>query len=218
MSKTIYYYGLENVNAPLIILNTFDGDGKAIVENMKKITSKKFTMAVISGVNWNDELSPWPFQEVLKNGGEFTGGADKYIKEFTTNLYPQILKNLSAAPAFVAIAGYSLAGLFALYSTFKTDIFSKVISVSSSFWFPGFLDFVKNNSINPSVDTIYFSLGAKESKTRNQIMKNVMDNTKEIYNIVKTNGIKTIFEINEGNHFTNPDLRIAKGIAYCLEN
>ena len=48
-------------------------------------------------------------------------------------------------------------------------------------------------------------------------MSQVEKNTGEIQR--KLSGtIKTIFELNEGNHFKDADLRLAKGIAWILSN
>ena len=41
-----------------------------------------------------------------------------------------------------------------------------------------------------------------------------MDMTENIYH---SQGIKTIYEENEGNHFYEPDLRMAKGIKWILK-
>ena len=79
------------------------------------------------------------------------------------------------------------------------------------------MDFVKENKISSNVEKIYFSLGNKESKVKNQILANVEKNTKEIEEIYKKQGIKTIYVENEGNHFKDAPLRLAKGIKWILE-
>ena len=65
-------------------------------------------------------------------------------------------------------------------------------------------------------DKIYFSLGDKESKVRNQILAKVEDNTIELERIYKEKGINTIYEVNSGNHFTDGSMRMAKGIKWIL--
>ena len=111
---------------------------------------------------------------------------------------------------------YSLGGLFALYSGYKTDIFKRIASASGSMWYPNFEKYVKENKISKNIDKIYFSLGNKEKNSKIEILKTVEDKTKEIYDYL-SNNINTIYEENQGNHFQDGILRMAKGIKWILE-
>ena len=66
-------------------------------------------------------------------------------------------------------------------------------------------------------EKIYFSLGNKESKTKNEILSKVEDNTNYLSEFYKNQGIKTIYEENEGNHFQDVYLRLVKAIKWILE-
>ena len=48
-----------------------------------------------------------------------------------------------------------------------------------------------------------------------EILKTVKDKTKEIYDYL-SNNINTIYEKNQGNHFQDGILRMAKGIEWIL--
>ena len=48
-----------------------------------------------------------------------------------------------------------------------------------------------------------------------EILKTVEDKTKEIYDYL-SNNINTIYEENQGNHFQDGILRMAKGIEWIL--
>lgn len=50
-------------------------------------------------------------------------------------------------------------------------------------------------------DCIYFSLGDKESKTRNPVLRSVRQTTEDIQVFYQINGIDTVFQPNPGNHF-----------------
>ena len=63
-----------------------------------------------------------------------------------------------------------MAGIFALWAAGQTDRFSGVAAVSPSVWFPGFLEEMKSRRVQSAC--IYLSLGDKEEKTRNPVMKN----------------------------------------------
>lgn len=222
-NKIINIYCRKNYSKelPVVILNTFENEYKEILKNCKNIDCKEFILVSISNLDWNNEMTPWYSKKINKYGEEFFGKADEYIEVLLDKIIPKIKKyieeNLKVKIKNYTIAGYSLAGLFAIYASYKTNIFSKIVSASGSLWFPKFVDFVKENKISSNVEKIYFSLGNKESKVKNQILANVEKNTKEIEEIYKKQGIKTIYVENEGNHFKDASLRLAKGIKWILE-
>lgn len=156
-------------------------------------------------IDWNRDLSPWYSEKVFKQGEDFAGKAD----DFLDVLLKQDL------PEKMIIAGYSLAGLFALYSCTKTDRFIGCVSASSSLWYPGFVDYLKAHPLH--CQAVYFSLGDKEKNSRNPILNTVEEKTKEVYDMVKEQS-KAVFVLNQGNHFTNTTERVENGIAWIRNN
>ena len=214
--KHVCMYRNGDSPSPLIIMNTFEGDGSDVYNALKMMTDKAFILAVISDIDWHDEMTPFECPPLFKKDSPYTGGADGYLKKLTEVFLPQIYDKIDSRPAYTAIAGYSLGGLFALYSLYKTDIFSKAVSASGSLWYPGIMDFIKENDLPHKPDMVYLSLGDKEALTKNQILSAVEKNTVEICRHFKDKGINTIFELNEGNHFKDVDIRLAKGISKIL--
>ena len=89
-------------------------------------------------------------------------------------------------------------------------------SVSGSLWFPGFAEYLDENLPQGALDVAYLSLGKKEHKTPNRMMREVLADTKRCEQTLQDRGAKTLFERNPGNHFSEPPLRSAKGIAWML--
>ncbi|MBR4532638.1 alpha/beta hydrolase [bacterium] len=201
---------------PSVILHTFQGEGKEVFEKCAELGCDNFALTAIGNLNWNHDLSPWPAPTIGNNKYGF-GGAEGYIKKLTNEIIPEIRAKLGFEPEFTAIAGYSLAGLFALYAAYRTDIFSRIASVSGSLWFPGFTEFAETNKFVKTPDLIYLSLGEAEAKTRDKNLAPVRKNTEKLDEIYKTQNIPTIFELNPGNHFTETVLRTAKGIKSLLD-
>lgn len=201
---------------PSVILHTFQGEGKEVFEKCAELGCDNFALTAIGNLNWNHDLSPWPTPTIGNNKYGF-GGAEGYIKKLTNEIIPEIRAKLGFEPEFTAIAGYSLAGLFALYAAYRTDIFSRVASVSGSLWFPGFTEFAETNNFARTPDLIYLSLGEAEAKTRDKNLAPVRKNTEKLAEIYKSRSIPTIFELNPGNHFTETILRTAKGIKSLLD-
>lgn len=210
-------YSLKKV--PIIILNTFDEDGQKIWEKTQELSQNEFVLVTISNVNWNGEMSPWYMDRLFKGEEDYSGNADAYIEKLVNKIIPKIEENLNELEIEVSeyiLAGYSLAGLFAIYSLYKTDKFNKIVSCSGSLWYPNFIDFIKNNNFIRKPQKVYFSLGNKESKTKNELMSRVQENTIMAEEIFKEKGCITIYEENEGNHFQDVINRISKGIAWIL--
>ena len=65
-------------------------------------------------------------------------------------------------------------------------------------------------------DHIYLSLGDKEEKTRNPVMRTVGDKIRAAYAELEAKNVDCILEWNQGNHFKEPDLRTAKGFAWLI--
>lgn len=157
----------------------------------------------VSGFDWNRDLSPWPSPRVFAKGADFTGGADDFLKSLEP--YAGTLKH----PA--VIAGYSLAGLFALYACTKTDWFAGCACVSGSLWYPDFIPYLQNHPVR--CRAVYFSLGEKERLTGNLLMRTVEDRMKEAQRIVSA-AAATVFVRQPGGHFQDPDRRIRAGISW----
>ena len=66
-------------------------------------------------------------------------------------------------------------------------------------------------------EAVYLSLGDKEEKTRNPVMRTVGDCVREAHAYLSENGMRTVLEWNPGNHFKEPDLRMAKGFAWLIK-
>ena len=165
----------------------------------------KSSILMISGFEWNRHLSPWPSERIFRKGDDFAGQADLLADDIC-----EILRQINAGGKLMC-AGYSLAGLFALYLCSKTKIFDACISASGSLWYPGFKDYLIDHHVNCRF--VYLSLGDKEKNTKNPVMQKVQTCTEEI---VSELGLYTeaVLEMNPGNHFNDPAGRIAKGMKY----
>ena len=214
--KHLSVHPASSSDAPLVVINTYGDEGDRVLEAVKRLTNADFTLLSVSGLEWNRDMSPWESPALFRGEPPFAGGADDYLQLLTGVLIPAAAEEAEISPAYTAIAGYSMAGLFALYSLYRTESFSRAASASGSLWFLGLMDFVRDNEPMVLPDKLYLSLGDKESRTRNQTMSAVERNTSFISESFKKRGVETVFEMNPGNHFTDPEARMAKAIAWLL--
>ena len=103
------------------------------------------SLVCIDGVDWDRDLSPWPAEKVFRGGADFSGGAEAFLQVLLQNILPAAEENLS--PAWRGIFGYSLAGLFSLWTMTKTDAFQRCASMSGSLWFDGFTDYLSTHPL-----------------------------------------------------------------------
>ena len=175
------------------------------------------SLVCVSGFDWERDLSPWPAPP-LGRGRPFAGGAGECLRLLTQNILPEAEALLPAPPAWRAIAGYSLAGLFALWSLGQTDIFSRAASMSGSLWYPGFADYLAARTPPRRPDGIYLSLGDREARARDPVLKTVRRATEAVAARFRAQGIPTALEFPPGNHFENVASRTAAGIRWLLEH
>lgn len=215
-NKTISIFPCSESESPVIYLNTFHDESRKVYETAQATGCPPFTLVAISNLDWNQDMAPWDSPAAFKKGEPFTSGADDYLRLLVEEIISRAEKELPVPPAWRGIAGYSLAGLFALYTIYQTDVFSRVGCMSGSLWFPGFKEYIFSHEPKRQPDCVYFSLGDKEAKTRNPVLKTVQENTEEIQTFYQNKGIDTVFQLNPGNHFVQGGERTTAGIEWLL--
>lgn len=209
--EAILYHSKES-GSPLIILNNYAGDGKSVMEAVGELEEKDFNLLCVGNLKWDHDMTPWYCPPTSPQDTPCTGGADEYLRLLLNDILPECLRRVNGTPSHISIAGYSLAGLFALYALYQTDVFERAASMSGSLWFPDFKEYVFSHEMKRKPDKLYLSLGDKEAKTRNRYLKAVQENTENIAAHFREEEIDVTLEMNPGNHFKDAALRSAKGI------
>ena len=193
-------------------LQHMDNEISAIAQG----SAHSFLFAAVPVKNWNDELSPWKSPAVW--GKESFGGNAAGTLRFLTEQAIPTLKKQFALPENVRIilGGYSLAGLFALWASTQTALFSGVAAASPSVWFPGWMEFEQQHPIQ--AQCIYLSLGDREERTKNLTMAAVGDNIRTLYSRLTEHSTDCMLEWNSGGHFKDADLRTARAFRWVMED
>ena len=216
-NRRVCLYRLNDGSVPLVYSIDYHENGNLILDACRGIECAPFNLATVSGLQWNGELSPWPTDTVVSSHDEFTGGADGFLALLTGEIVPAVERLLDTPPAWRCLAGYSLAGLFALYAAHGTPLFTRILSASGSMWYPNLTEWAQGHDFAAPVQGLYMSVGDKESTSRNAVLHTVGERTQGLAAMYARRGINVKFELNPGNHFKNPPLRVAKGIKWLLE-
>ncbi len=214
--KQITVHSEHTEGAPVIYLPVVMGNGSEVYDRCQELNCPPFTLVAIGGLDWNRELSPWECDGTVRDAEPFSGQAAGFLDELLGQIIPEVESSLPQPPTWRGIAGYSLAGLFALWSLWQTDAFGRAASASGSLWFPDFIDYVREHTMSNTPDAVYLSLGKKETKTPNRMMRHVLDDTRAMEELLNGRSIPTTLELNPGNHFAQTDLRMARGIHWIL--
>lgn len=190
----------------------------AEVRYIEEHTCDGFMLVAFKVQDWNDDLSPWEAPAVFGDA-LFGGKATDTLAFVQDALLPEIknhydLQTRTGKPAQLILGGYSLAGLFCLWSAYQTDLFDGIVGVSPSVWFAGWPEYISERI--PRASEIYLSLGDREERTRNPQMARVGENIRKQYQLLETQGVKSVLEWNQGNHFREPDIRTAKGFVWAM--
>ncbi|WP_283170948.1 alpha/beta hydrolase [Curtanaerobium respiraculi] len=214
--KLVTVYPSTHAPAPIVFSNDYVENGEGVLAHCAAEGSGPFHLVTISQMRWDEDLSPWAADPVVSEEDHFTGEAKRHLGWMLDAVAPFAEDALGCQPAEKIIAGYSMAGLFALYASYLTDVFDGAVCVSGSVWFPGFLDFCRAHAFPKNPLAIYLSLGDRESASRNAVLRTTQRAMEQLRDEFGSRHIPTVFELNPGNHFHDMDLRMAKGIGWIL--
>ncbi len=203
----------------LLLVQPVDYNDMEVLDNEVAIiesqATKPFALVTFEVKDWFGELTPWPAPAVFGNI-PFGDGAENTLSFITDVLLPELRKRqiYDEETMKSLIGGYSLAGFFALWACYQSQMFHGVAAVSPSVWYPDWIRYAENHK--PMSSSVYLSLGDKEKKARNPVMAQVGDCIRKQYELLVDQGVNTILEWNKGNHFQHTDERTAKGFAWLL--
>ena len=176
--------------------------------------SEKCSVSIVqvNGVDWNDDLTPWPAHGVFKKAKPFGGKADAFLGQLVDTCLPDIEGSLCLDEGVErTLLGVSLSGMFAVWAGFSTDVFTNIISISGSMWYDGFAEWVATHRMSPCVRKVCMLLGVREKDTKEARMANVHADTAAVAKSLAVNShAEVIFETVEGTHFSPVMPRISR--------
>lgn len=177
------------------------------------------TIVVVTGMDWQNVFSPWPATGVPKGSPDFAGESTVFLDLLQKEVIPQIEAELGILPETErTLFGVSMSGLFALWQWLLCDTFTNIACLSGSFWYDGFVDWIKGRQIPAKKGNAYFLLGDQEAKSRVRAFASVSGDTKEIISLLNGHGIRTEFQSVPGNHYTDPTGRLDKAFTAIFLN
>ena len=211
-------YISDSIRPKYILIQTLGNHERGIFDRTAELITEAsgvpFVLAAFQVFDWDLDLTPWHDDAINRNPevGTKTGDTLQYVTE---SLLPALEADYGKLP--VILGGYSLGGLFALWSSMQTDRFSAVAAASPSLWIKDWLDFAQ---AYPVMSTkVYLSLGAQEEHVKNRFIKRVGDCVRGEYDLLKAQlgSENCTLEWNPGGHFQDGDKRLASAFSWCIE-
>ncbi len=195
-------------------------------EIFKEISQKLFLgipkenlpiIIALEGANRNADYTPWYVEPENPKYPEFEGKADEYLDFIVNILKPYVELNYTNIKSNT-ILGYSLGGLFSLYAVTKTNCFDKVVSMSGSFWYKNWIEYLKKSDIDRKI-SIYLNCGKKEGSFKDGLAKGNYGFTYLTYEILLEKNLKeVVLELDNKNHLNYVAERFIKAFKWIMQN
>ena len=171
-------------------------------------------IVAISGMKWNDDLTPWKAPALNPKEEDFKGKAKNFLSSLLSDLFINTEQSLRLNHPKRHLIGISLSGLFSLWASIETNKFNSVASISGSLWYDGFVEWFKEQELH--ADRYFLSLGNKEVKSKNERLASVESYTEATLQIIRDKNKEITFITDEGNHFEFFRERIEKAISSSI--
>ena len=163
-------------------------------------------LVIVSGMDWNNQLTPWTAPSLRKRDSDFGGGAMAFLDELSQDIFPYVERKLGFGKrVWRSMVGVSLSGLFSVWSLYKSDLFNAMGSISGSFWYDGFEEWIrKQDGISSgNIDKLIMLLGEKEKDSRNGRLAKVESASRAVYELLRPMTVKSELGLVEGTHFSS---------------
>jgi len=208
----------DAINPKYILIQTLGNHERGIFDRTTELIAEScgvpFVLAAFQVFDWNLDLTPWHDDAIDRKAevGTKTGETLGYVTE---SLLPALEADYGKLP--VILGGYSLGGLFALWSSMQTDRFSAVAAASPSLWIKDWLDYAKDWPVKAG--KVYLSLGDQEEHVKNRLIARVGDSVRGEYELLQTQlGRENCTLVwNPGGHFQDGDKRLASAFSWCIK-
>lgn len=177
------------------------------------------TIVVVTGMDWQNVFSPWPAKGVPKGSPDFKGESPEFLLTLRRDVIPKLEQALGTGDSPErTLVGVSMSGLFALWQWMECDLFENIASLSGSFWYEGFMEWMRSRPVPHKRGKAFFLLGEQEPKSRTKAFDCVGTNTSAIVAMLENDGIDVRFESVPGNHYSDPIPRLDKAFSALFDH
>ena len=172
-------------------------------------------IVAISEMDWNNDMTPWKAPAVKE--GEFGGRASQFLDRLKGDIFFNLESSLQITNPKRYLIGLSLAGLFSVWAGIMKPLFEGVASISGSFWYDGFAEWILKQEELQCV-RFYISMGEKEKETKVKRFASIEEDTMKVVETLMLKGAEVAFEVTDGGHNSPVLPRIEKSVVSLFGN
>ena len=172
-------------------------------------------IVAISEMDWNNDMTPWKAPAVKE--GEFGGRASQFLERLKGDIFFNLESSLQIRNPKRYLIGLSLAGLFSVWAGIMKPLFEGVASISGSFWYDGFAEWLLKQEELQCV-RFHISMGEKEKETKVKRFASIEEDTMKVVETLMLKGAEVAFEVTEGGHNSPVLPRIEKSVVSLFGN
>lgn len=177
------------------------------------------SIVVVTGIDWDNDLTPWPAPGEPKGCPDFKGNAPEFLKTLTEVILPEIESRYSLPiNASRSLVGVSLSGLFTLWQWPQCHMFRNIATLSGSFWYDGFEQWILHQSFSDKKGLCYMLLGDEEPHSNIPAFRKVGECTEIIVGYLRRQGVDVTYDVVAGNHFQFALQRLDKAFYHLYKH
>lgn len=214
-SENIELYIPETVNTPVQVIYVLDG------EKFTSLLAEYYTdnnivnlpvLVSLNGKNRINDYTPWKADSLVGHFPDFGGKGDEFISHVEKDIIPAVSAAIAEHSGAVlnivnVLAGYSLGGLLSTYAGYKTAVFSKIVSVSGSFWYPNWDEFIAENTPVKADIEFIMMYGENEGKGKISAQGQMVERSQLTFETIRKTNKKTSVTVDDGGHHDNVSKR-----------
>lgn len=160
------------------------------------------SIVVITNIDWNNDLTPWPAPGEPRGCPDFKGSAPEFLHTLVERVVPEIDRRcLLPKDIERTLVGISLSGLFALWQWPLCGMFKNIATLSGSYWYEGFEKWILGQSFSNKSGRCYMLLGEDEPHSSVPAFRRVGVCTANIVGFMRRRGVNITYNMVPGNHF-----------------
>lgn len=136
-------------------------------------------LVAIHPLNRLEEYTPWPKEALDPKFPPFGGLGDHYLTHLAKEIKPYVDAHYDTLPdpTSTGMLGFSLGGLISVYAAYTREEFGIIGSISGSFWYDGWLEYISAQELtNPNLK-IFISSGRNEGLNKDNRMQKAAEAT-----------------------------------------
>ncbi|MQQ53138.1 alpha/beta hydrolase [Streptococcus mitis] len=163
---------------PVVLLN--DGE----LDYLSNLSQSVILVGLIPE-NRLDDFTPWQAVALKEGAPDFGGKVDQYHQKLFQGILKILKKDYLIDESRIAYGGYSLGGLAAVYSLYRSHLPATCIfSICGSFWYPEFIDFCREHTLMQSQSLIYLQNGQTEGANHSNRLSKAPLFARELHDLI----------------------------------